>query len=198
MKDYNVTIKVRNNYFLTAMRRAGYENVPAVEAVTGICNTSLYRLVSLREKPTTKTGDWRPVVVKLADALNVVPGDLFPPQHLEHILERNTAEVELDLQEVTLLIGSRPQLPDHRLEIDEAYGAIEKLMGALTPREKAVVRAYSNLDGFAKGPTLEEVGEAYGVHKERVRQIYYNALRKMKRRAECNRMNPLELIKTMG
>jgi RNA polymerase primary sigma factor len=51
---------------------------------------------------------------------------------------------------------------------------------ALTPREEKVVRLRFGLDD-CRAMTLEEVGERLGIHKERVRQIEYKALWKLKK-----------------
>lgn len=55
---------------------------------------------------------------------------------------------------------------------------LEKLLGELTSREQEVLKArYGFEDGVEK--TLEEVGQTFGVTRERIRQIESNALRKL-------------------
>lgn len=55
---------------------------------------------------------------------------------------------------------------------------LEKLMGELSEREQAVLIArYGFEDGVEK--TLEEVGQTFGVTRERIRQIESKALRKL-------------------
>lgn len=79
-------------------------------------------------------------------------------------------------------------LRDPRDEIDEAEDAIvastmvEMLMKGLTERELQVVKLRF---GFgASGPqTLEETGRAFGVSRERIRQIEGKALKKLRKRA---------------
>lgn len=57
--------------------------------------------------------------------------------------------------------------------------AIEKALDKLPPREQAVLKMrFGFTDG--KAHTLEEVGAAYGVTRERVRQIETKALRKLR------------------
>ncbi|MFA6108030.1 MAG: sigma-70 family RNA polymerase sigma factor, partial [Candidatus Latescibacterota bacterium] len=50
---------------------------------------------------------------------------------------------------------------------------------ALEPREYQILRAYFGLEGTAP-MTLEEIGEAMGVTRERVRQLRNRALEKMR------------------
>lgn len=55
---------------------------------------------------------------------------------------------------------------------------LEKLMGELSEREQEVLKArYGFEDGVEK--TLEEVGQTFGVTRERIRQIESKALRKL-------------------
>jgi RNA polymerase primary sigma factor len=59
-----------------------------------------------------------------------------------------------------------------REEVDEA-------LDSLTPREKRVIELRFGLDN-GKQRTLEEVGEVFGVSRERIRQIEAEALRKLR------------------
>ena len=55
---------------------------------------------------------------------------------------------------------------------------LEKLMGELSEREQDVLKArYGFEDGVEK--TLEEVGQTFGITRERIRQIESKALRKL-------------------
>ena len=55
---------------------------------------------------------------------------------------------------------------------------LERLMGELKDREREILKArYGFEDGVEK--TLEEVGQMFGVTRERIRQIESKALRKL-------------------
>jgi RNA polymerase primary sigma factor len=57
--------------------------------------------------------------------------------------------------------------------------ALEQVMGALTPREARILRLRFGLrDGHAH--TLEEVGEKFGLTRERIRQIEHQALDRLR------------------
>jgi RNA polymerase primary sigma factor len=57
--------------------------------------------------------------------------------------------------------------------------ATTRALAALTPREERVIRMRFGI-GTGADRTLEEVGEQYGVSRERIRQIEAKALRKLK------------------
>src|SRR5882672_882703 len=70
--------------------------------------------------------------------------------------------------------------PYERLEEKAVTGMLSDLVKTLHPREADLVRARFGLDG---GPqkTLEEVGDRFGVTRERARQIQQVALRKLRK-----------------
>ena len=59
-------------------------------------------------------------------------------------------------------------------------GALQEVLSQLAPREQEVVRLRFGLDD-GKVRTLEEVGQAFGVTRERVRQIEAKTLAKLRR-----------------
>ena len=56
---------------------------------------------------------------------------------------------------------------------------LEDVLGSLSPREARVLRLRFGLDD-GRARTLEEVGQAFGVTRERIRQIEAKALRKLR------------------
>jgi RNA polymerase primary sigma factor len=73
--------------------------------------------------------------------------------------------------------------PYEHLEEKTFTHLLDSLVGRLQPREAAILRYRFGLDG---GPerTLEEVGEKFGVTRERIRQLQNLALRKLRRMIE--------------
>ena len=65
------------------------------------------------------------------------------------------------------------------------YSALEITLKTLDPREKEVLELRYGLQG-GNARTLEEIGELFGVTKERIRQIEAKALRKMRNPVRAN------------
>ena len=68
---------------------------------------------------------------------------------------------------------------------------VDKALGVLTPKEEYIIKKRFGI-GFAKGHTLEEISEDFGVTRERIRQIEASALRKL-RQPQC-----LELLQDLA
>jgi RNA polymerase primary sigma factor len=67
---------------------------------------------------------------------------------------------------------------------------VQRALNALPERERQVIELRFGLRGH-EPLTLEEVGEAFGVTRERVRQIETNTLRKLKQLPEAQRLREL-------
>jgi len=69
--------------------------------------------------------------------------------------------------------------PDQDLMKDSLRREIERAISTLTEREASIIRLYFGLN--TKNPyTLEEIGEEFGLTRERVRQIKEKAVRRLK------------------
>jgi RNA polymerase sigma factor (sigma-70 family) len=81
--------------------------------------------------------------------------------------------------------------PDTRSDEHEVLAAqerhsrsVNRLLEYLEPREREIIRMRAGLDGHAKVMTLEEIGQQFGITKERVRQLNARAMRKLRSIAE--------------
>jgi RNA polymerase sigma factor (sigma-70 family) len=77
--------------------------------------------------------------------------------------------------------------PDRRGNEHEALAATERatscvnrLLEYLEPREREIIRMRAGLDDHTKNMTLEEIGQQFGITKERVRQLNARAMKKLK------------------
>ncbi len=65
---------------------------------------------------------------------------------------------------------------------DVLKSQLEKTLSVLSQREREIINMYFGLDG--QSLTLEQIGEEYGLTKERIRQIKEKALRKLRSNAD--------------
>ncbi|HYT61340.1 MAG TPA: RNA polymerase sigma factor RpoD/SigA [Haliangiales bacterium] len=73
--------------------------------------------------------------------------------------------------------------PYQQLEEKTNSALVHEMVETLDAREQAIVRQRFGLDGDDR-KTLEEIGEQFGVTRERIRQIEEIALRKLRKRIE--------------
>ena len=79
---------------------------------------------------------------------------------------------------------------DDEIEQRVLRETLENLMGELKNREQEVLKArYGFDDGVEK--TLEEVGQTFGVTRERIRQIEVNAIRKLSQHTRIRKLKGL-------
>ncbi|MDB5220542.1 MAG: polymerase sigma factor RpoD [Myxococcaceae bacterium] len=110
------------------------------------------------------------------------------PERVQNILTLPAQPASLDTPmgedgDATLgdLVPGNTELPDAAVSLRALGGHIETLMGALTPREQQVLRMRFGMGG-AREHTLEEVGRALSLTRERIRQIERAALDKLRAR----------------
>jgi RNA polymerase primary sigma factor len=76
-------------------------------------------------------------------------------------------------------------LPDEAAEVALRREALRAILGSLSPRERAVLELRYGLDG-QQPRTLDEVGRAFNVTRERIRQIEHQSLKKLRVLAEAS------------
>lgn len=69
---------------------------------------------------------------------------------------------------------------DDEVQMSELAAAVHAVIGDLPEREQIIVRMRFGLGEYAYPRTLEEVGAAIGVTRERIRQVEANILRKLR------------------
>lgn len=85
------------------------------------------------------------------------------------------------------LISNEETSPDGQLMEDSMKEEVQQGLSLLSEREVEVISSYFGLNGF-KSLTLEEIGEAYGLTRERVRQIKERAIRRLRKSYNKNEM----------
>lgn len=79
----------------------------------------------------------------------------------------------------SVMVDESSPLPDNDMMEQSLYIEIERVLGVLTPRERDVIQLYFGI-GKMHSYTLEEIGDKFGLTRERVRQIKEKAIRRLK------------------
>ena len=192
VSDYRVKISVSNARIRRAMEAAGYTSVLQMCRVKNLAIGNTFDLVNMKASPLNKKGEWRKCVLELADALYVLPDDLFSERQKVLVLKTSTGSKDVTEAELTRI--SEQHVWDNRLEdmqdnegIREiAHEQTEDLLNAtmkacLTYREKKILEARFGFSGEEK--TLEDIAKQYDLSRERIRHIEAKALRKLQTQA---------------
>ncbi len=88
-----------------------------------------------------------------------------------------------------LLVDPAPVDPLERVSATALSATIDTLLAGLDPRSRQVIRLRFGLDDGCTR-TLEEIGQHFGVTRERIRQIEQKALSKLRRRPAASLLEP--------
>lgn len=129
-----------------------------------------------------------PTMEELADLLEMKAKDV------ETIMQQSDRHVSMDAPiggdegSATMLDLFAPgdqESPDISLMEESLKDEVKEGLSMLSPREVDVLRAYYGLNGH-KSMNLEEIGEMYGLTRERVRQVKERALRRLRKSLNKN------------
>ncbi len=84
------------------------------------------------------------------------------------------------------LVDENMESPDSRVSQENLTEELDKILDSLRPRERDVLKLRFGLNDGNKR-TLEEIGQLFGVSRERVRQIETRALNKLRKMCRNNR-----------
>lgn len=170
MKDYRVTVSVRNNRLISLIEERFGTQSNLARAI-GIGPSQVSKFVTMSEPPVTQSG-WSESALQISAALGVYPSDIWPEHMQEVRLKTRTADLHLSSEEVLRLVNGGGNAADLR-------EVIEISSSGLTPRESDFLEWILSGNG---NETLKEKGGFLGVSTERARQIEKKMFRKMKRK----------------
>ena len=111
------------------------------------------------------------------------------PKEVSNMLRSNNRHVSVDANiggddsdatMLDLMVVEGETMPDQTLIDESMREEVQQGLAILSDREKEVISAYYGLNQ-ANAWTLEEIGEAYGLTRERVRQIKERAIRRLRK-----------------
>lgn len=184
MEEYRIDLKVRNNVILRKIEGSGYATVGEFCRVNEITKytSSLGSIIAMKESPLTKKGDFKKVIIDVAELLECAPYDLFTETQFHIILKTNKRSLQVNEAEMKFMLQNQNEqkLLDSVIEQDQLEKFTDKTLDKLRPREKKVIQMRFGLGEYTYSHTLEEIGNEIGTQRERVRQIETKALRKLR------------------
>jgi DNA-directed RNA polymerase sigma subunit (sigma70/sigma32) len=186
MSDYSLRIKVQNGRIRAAMKAANVGSASELARLANLHPTEVGNILNLKKPARNKkTGEWATGAIRIAEALNSYPDELFTESQQIAALQTNTGEIGIS-EEQARALAYRLELPllecqDATEEIEQTQTAsiLDEVMGyVLRPQEAAVLKARMD------DSSLEELAKKYDVTRERIRQIQKKAERKMRQAAK--------------
>lgn len=188
-KDYRVEIRVKNNWLLKMIEERGYDSIADFSRKHKLHPAHVCSYVNFRLTPIRSNGEWRGSFLRIADALQCMPEDICPPQHLKEALKKSRTHVEVGVEEIKHFISSTTNSPltpiDHLLR-EEGLQSIETHLSCLTPREERIIRLRFGLTPDGKEHTYKEIAKEFGLQHERIRQIEIKVLKLFKDASRTN------------
>ncbi len=130
-----------------------------------------------------------PSVQEISDVLHIAPEDI------KEAIRSSGRHVSMDApltpgeegNMYDVVLSKETPSPDKGLLTDSLRKEIERALSTLTHREADIVRLYFGLTGNHPH-TLEEIGEVFGLTRERVRQIKEKAIKRLKHVTRCRNL----------
>jgi RNA polymerase primary sigma factor len=121
-----------------------------------------------------------PTPQELAEELEMTPEEIAETMRLagKHLSVDAPLQQGEDNRLLDIIPNDQQTPPDSDLILESLRQELFFILSSLTDREAEVVRLYFGLDGHTL--TLEEIGEKFGLTRERVRQIKEKAIRRLR------------------
>ena len=138
------------------------------------------KLDRIRRDLTSELGR-TPTIEEVADSAQVTVAEVITLAKTDHDTLSFGIPIGADGQTELgdLIEDTNTPDPHESVELDLRYDDIRRRLDALPPRDATVIRLRFGLDGRAV-LTLDEVGELYGITRERVRQLETRSLKRLR------------------
>lgn len=190
VKELRLAMRVTNNRILNRREALGL-TVEKAASLAGISMHTWYMLQSLNYSPLLSRGakekkiEWKPSAIAMARTLGVTPEWLWPESVLSIV--KSSLVIEIDASELAPQLTSvqmreTPLLPSARIEDQEQTSSLERAMEGLYPIERKILRMRMGYDEESPdGLNLQQVGDRFGLSRERIRQIEMRGLAKLRK-----------------
>ena len=181
MKDYLLQIKIKNAPLMELMKLCGYANAAELSRASGVPQSMIGQYLNLSQVPWSKVrNSWKKSVLDLAKCLQVIPENMFPAQHINKCLPKNSIEATVDLNDLKALYSGtlEPSIEDRLLE-ECNINAVANALDKLTDREAKILKMRHGID-CDQAYTLHQIADKFSVTPVRIRQIEDKAIRKLR------------------
>ena len=194
-------IRFKNATFMNALENSKYNSIANLSRESEISLHTLYAIASLKHTNISIQDQ-----TKLAEMLNCDVYDLF--EQYEEVIKQSkdypkklTKDIPIDSM-LSLSSKNVMQLEsDFNTDDIDNEESLEKDMALslseLKDREKEVLEMHFGLNG-SHPKTLNEIGEEFGLTRERVRQIKERAIRRLRHFSRSNRLKSYVRDKDIG
>ena len=180
MNEYRVKVTIKNNLLLSAIENAGYASQAEFARACNLTPTAISDLVNMRVLPITRDGEFIVNAKVIMEVLGAAPSDLWTDMQLTMRLKANTREKVVSEQYINEILENHIEnmtleSPEEQYLKAERKNLVDVALLSLTPKEAKIIT-----QRFYEEKSLDEVGNHYGITRERVRQIEQKALRKLR------------------
>ena len=163
--DFSVRITVRNGRLLSAIR-AKYGTTANMARMTGVSQSAVAALLTLKQSPVLKSGEWSQAAYDISSALHMEPEEIWPAHIARIRINRNEAEMDMSMDDLQDMLA-----PD---KYGPAMKALSRWAHNVNPRQMRALVMESS------GATLDEIGKSLGVTGARSRQLVEAAKNKIR------------------
>ena len=180
-EEYRVKVSVSNNLLIRAIEDAGYKNQSEFARAIGCGASYVNMLCGLRVSPINQEGEFTKVANQVMEALGACPTDLWTEEQLTMNLKRSSSWSVMGREELHELMSGAPTGLLEGVFKQELKTKMAEALQTLTPKEQKLLALR-----FEEGLSMEDTGKVFGCSRERIRQVEFRALRKIRQRDTAN------------